>query len=115
MFRHRRTAERGQGSHVGALGLAVHEDVEADALLLADGVLHVLVDHLLVVRSAQLPLLELQARAPQLCARAQSSRPALPRPPHTAAGSRTTLRPSSPSCQRCMTAAMAHDAEVHPR
>ena len=30
-------------SHVGALGLAVHQHIHADALLLADGVLHVLV------------------------------------------------------------------------
>ena len=30
--------------HVGALGLAVDEHVDADALLLLDGVLHVVVD-----------------------------------------------------------------------
>ena len=54
-------------AHVGALGLAVHEHVQADALLLVVGVAHVVVDHLLILLRAQLPLLELQARPPQLC------------------------------------------------
>ena len=58
---------RGQCAHVSTLGLAVHEDIEADALLLVVSVLHVVVDHLLVLRSAQLALLELETCAAQLC------------------------------------------------
>ena len=58
---------RGEPSHVSALGLAVHEDVQADALLLIVGVLDVLVDDLLVVGLAQLALLVLQPRPTKLC------------------------------------------------
>ena len=60
--------DRGGGSHVGTLGLAVHKDVEADALLLVVGVLNVVIDDLLVLLLAELALLELQASPAQLCA-----------------------------------------------
>lgn len=59
------------GAHVGSLGLAVHEDVESDALLKVVSILHVVVDNLLVILSAQLALFELQTRATQLCATTQ--------------------------------------------
>lgn len=46
----------------------MHEDIEADALLLVVGVLDVVIDDLLVLLLAELALLELQARPAQLCA-----------------------------------------------
>lgn len=61
-------------AHVGTLRLAVHEDIQAHALLLVVCVLHVVVDHLLVLLSAQLALLELQPGAAQLCTGAQQRR-----------------------------------------
>ena len=65
--KYRQALGRDGSAHVSPLRLSVHEDIEANALLLVIGVLHVVVDHLLVVLRAELALLELQAGTAQLC------------------------------------------------
>ena len=57
----------GCDSHVSALGLAMHQHIHVNGLLLLDGVLHVLVHMLLILLSGQLALLELQAGTADLC------------------------------------------------
>ena len=53
--------------HVSALRLAMDKDIHAHLLLLLDGVLHVLVDMLLVLCLGELALLELQACTANFC------------------------------------------------
>ena len=58
---------QGCGLHVRSLRLSMHKDVHANALLLLDGVCHVLVDLLLVVSITQLTLLVCQTCTPDGC------------------------------------------------